>query len=49
MVETAKIAAIARREILDIVAPPDTLKIILYFQYVRPQRNEKIHSADAAR
>jgi hypothetical protein len=37
----------ARREILSMVALPETLKIVLDFQYVRLQRNEKIHTVNA--
>jgi hypothetical protein len=48
-VETANIAATARREILDMVALPEALKNTLVFQYVMSRRNEKIHTADAAR
>jgi hypothetical protein len=41
------IAAMVRREILGMVVPPDALKIVLDFQYVRLQRNEKIHTVNA--
>jgi hypothetical protein len=34
-------AAIARREILGMVVPPDAVKNIIVFQQVRWQRNKK--------
>jgi hypothetical protein len=37
----------ARREILSMVALPETLKNTIVFQYVRLQRNEKIHTVNA--